>query len=56
MEPLIALSHQTIIYIISLLQCWQQQELLTDFHPCWKVLSTDGHLPTDKLGAGKQNS
>ena len=56
MEALIALSHQTIIYTIWVLQCWQQQELLTDFHPCWKVLSTDGHLPTEKLVAGRQNS
>jgi len=24
MEPLVALSHQTIIYTISLLLCWEQ--------------------------------
>ena len=56
MESLIVWSHEAIIYTISLLQRWQEQELLTDFHPCWKVLSTDGHLPTGKLGAKKQNS
>jgi hypothetical protein len=30
--------------------------LLTDFHPCCNILSTDGHLPPEKLGIGKQNS
>jgi hypothetical protein len=56
MESLITIPCETIICNISLWQCSQQQELITDIHPYWKVLSTDGHLPTEKLGAGKQNS
>ena len=56
MEPLIALPYDTIICTISLLQCWQQQVLSTDFHPCGKVLARVGHLPTVKLGVGEQNS
>jgi len=54
MEPLIALPYDTIIYTISLCQCWQQQVLSTDFQPRWKVLSTVGHLPTEKIPTYKE--